>query len=109
MTILCQICEVFAHTDSRQSAKIFRLYGMHVIALMHIHMHIHTHASEYRSWLLFYSVPVLQGIMNKLYLNHYILLVEAAWLLLQSKMKTLVMPISSFSSNLKRYVLEVIE
>ena len=41
-------------------------------------------ASEYRSWTLFYAVPVLQGILNEEYLQHFILYSEALWLLLQS-------------------------
>ena len=42
-----------------------------------------TLASEYRSWLLYYSVPVLRHILEN-YFQHYLLLVEAVWLLLQS-------------------------
>ena len=41
-------------------------------------------ASEFRSWALFYAVPVLNGILNDDYLHHYILFSEALWLLLQS-------------------------
>lgn len=41
-------------------------------------------ASEYRSWLLYYSIPVLEGVLNKDYFEHYILLSESIWLLLQS-------------------------
>ena len=40
-------------------------------------------ASEYRSWLLFYSVPVMFNILPKEYLAHHMLLVEAIYLLLQ--------------------------
>lgn len=39
-------------------------------------------ASEYRAWMLFYSVPVLYGILDESYLQHYILLAEAIWILL---------------------------
>ena len=39
-------------------------------------------ASEYRSWMLFYSIPVLHGILDDTYLQHYVLLVQAVWILL---------------------------
>lgn len=39
-------------------------------------------ASEYRSWILFYSIPVLHGILDDTYLQHYILLIQAVWILL---------------------------
>ena len=41
-------------------------------------------ASEFRSWALFYSVPVMNGILNDDHLKHYILFSEGLWLLLQS-------------------------
>ena len=41
-------------------------------------------ASEYRSWTLFYAIPVMRGILNEDYFQHYILFSEALWLLLQS-------------------------
>jgi len=41
-------------------------------------------ASEYRNWLLFYSVPVMNGILPAEYLLHHMLLVEAIYLLLNS-------------------------
>ena len=40
-------------------------------------------AAEYRSWLLFYSVPCLKGILSDELLNHYALLVGAIFLLCQ--------------------------
>ena len=39
-------------------------------------------ASEYRNWLLFYSLPVLLGILHSAYLEHHLLLVEGIYLLL---------------------------
>jgi len=41
-------------------------------------------ASEFRSWVLFYAVPVLNGTLNHEYLQHYVLFSEGLWLLLQS-------------------------
>ena len=40
-------------------------------------------ASEYRNWLLFYSLPVMFSILPKEYLAHHMLLVEAVYTLLQ--------------------------
>ena len=40
-------------------------------------------ASEYRAWLLFYSVPVMLNILPQDYLAHHMLLVEAIYLLLK--------------------------
>lgn len=41
-------------------------------------------ASEFRNWLLFYSVPLLQGILLPLYFNHYLIFVSAMYTLLQA-------------------------
>ena len=41
-------------------------------------------ASEYRSWTLFYGIPVLRGILRNDYYKHFILFSEALWLLLQT-------------------------
>ena len=41
-------------------------------------------ASEYRAWLLFYSVPVMLDILPPDYLAHHMLLVEAVYLLLKN-------------------------
>lgn len=38
-------------------------------------------ASECRSWLFFYAIPVLHGILPEIYLNHFALLVEAIYVL----------------------------
>lgn len=43
----------------------------------------HWKASELRSWLLFYSVPAMHGFLGEEYFQHYLLLVEATFLLLQ--------------------------
>lgn len=40
-------------------------------------------ASELRSWLLYYSLPVLKDILTKIYYDHYLLFVSAVYLLLQ--------------------------
>ncbi|KAK6492328.1 hypothetical protein HHUSO_G4649 [Huso huso] len=42
-------------------------------------------ASEWRNWLLFYSLPCLKGILPERYLKHFALLVEAIYLPLQSQ------------------------
>jgi len=41
-------------------------------------------ASEYRAWTLLYCLPVLRGILDEEYLQHFVLFSEALWLLLQS-------------------------
>lgn len=43
----------------------------------------HWKASELRSWLLFYSVPVMYGFLADDYFQHFLLLVEGIFLLLQ--------------------------
>lgn len=43
----------------------------------------HWKASEFRSWLLFYCLPVLYGILPNVHLTHVLLLVHAVWILLQ--------------------------
>ena len=40
-------------------------------------------ASELRSWLFHYSLPCLRGILPERYLHHYLLLVNAVWLVNQ--------------------------
>ena len=42
----------------------------------------HWKASEFRSWLLFYSIPVLKTFLRRTYLEHYSCLVESIYLLL---------------------------
>ena len=41
-------------------------------------------ASEYRSWTLFYAIPVLRGVLSDRHFQHFLLFSEALWLLLQS-------------------------
>ena len=41
-------------------------------------------ASEYRAWLLFYSLPVMLDILPNEYLDHHMLLVESVFTLLQN-------------------------
>lgn len=41
-------------------------------------------ASEYRAWLLFYSLPVMLNILPTEYLAHHMLLVESVFILLQN-------------------------
>ena len=43
----------------------------------------HLKASELRSFLLFYSLPCLYGILTDIYFQHYLLLVEAIYILLK--------------------------
>ena len=45
-------------------------------------------ASEYRTWLLFYSLPLLLGSLPPLYIHHLTLLVTALHILLQPSIKT---------------------
>ena len=44
--------------------------------------------SEFRSFLLFYSVPILYDYMPETYFQHYILLVESVFLLLKDSIST---------------------
>lgn len=43
-------------------------------------------ASEFRNWLLYYSLPILKSILPPLYWHHYALLVCAMHILLQSEL-----------------------
>lgn len=43
-------------------------------------------ASEFRCWLLYYSLPLLLGVLPALYLHHYALLVCAIHILLQEQL-----------------------
>lgn len=43
------------------------------------------HANEWRSWLLYYSLPCLEGILPARYLKHHCLLVSAIFLLLKDE------------------------
>ena len=42
--------------------------------------------SEFQSWLLWYSLPVLQGILPTVYYNHYSCLVAAIGMLLETQL-----------------------
>ena len=44
-------------------------------------------ASEWRSFLLFYALPILSGVLKKRYWNHLFLLVFSVYTLLQEKIK----------------------
>ena len=44
-------------------------------------------ANELRSWLLYYSLPCLEDILPKMFWEHYALLVEGIYLLLQSQIQ----------------------
>lgn len=44
-------------------------------------------ANEFRAWLLHYSIPVLQGILPPLYLDHFSLLAWAIFTLLGDDIK----------------------
>lgn len=45
-------------------------------------------ASEFYYWILFYSLPVLIGYLQEIYLQHWILFVRALFLLLQDNIKS---------------------
>jgi len=47
----------------------------------------HWKASECRNWLLYYSVPCLQGVMRGRYLKHWCLLVSSMYTLLQDDVR----------------------
>ena len=51
---------------------MFFLYGTHFLTI----------ASDYRSWVLYFSLPVLYGILPEPYFTHYALLVAAMHILL---------------------------
>lgn len=42
-------------------------------------------AQEYKLWLIYYSVPILLGIMNERYFNHHLQLLSAIYLLSQDR------------------------
>lgn len=65
----------------------------------------HLKASELRTFLLFYSVPCLYGILPDLYFQHFILLVEAIYLLLQDSIS--ISDLSKAASLLKHFCVKV--
>ena len=48
-------------------------------------VHVHPAAHELRAWLLHYSPIILFGILPDVYYQHYLLLVEAVFLLLKDE------------------------
>lgn len=61
-------------------------------------------ASEWRSFLLFYALPVLSGILSKKYLNHLFLLVFGVYTLLQENIQ--IVDINNAEKALKKFVME---
>lgn len=62
--------------------KITPPYSIHRLPRKLSNTMIHWKASELRSWLLYYSLPCLQGILPDIYLTHFSLLVESTYILL---------------------------
>lgn len=67
----------------------------------------HLKASELRTFLLFYCIPCLYGILPEQYFQHYILLVEAIYLLLQDSISP--RDIIKASSLLKHFCIRIKE
>lgn len=67
----------------------------------------HWKASEWRSFLLFYSLFVLQGILPSRYLNHLFLLVHAIYRLLQNEVSRVDIDCSELA--LKKFVIKMEE
>ncbi|XP_046408591.1 uncharacterized protein LOC124173129 [Ischnura elegans] len=65
---LLKICSVFSITRSARKLTQRKLWK----------------ASEWRSWLLFYCIPCLQGLLKNKYLLHLSLLSKAVYILLQN-------------------------
>ncbi len=61
-------------------------------------------ASEWRSFLLFYALPVLCGVLSKKYWNHLFLLVFGIYSLLQEKIQ--MVDIDNAEKALKKFVME---
>ncbi|KAK9976617.1 hypothetical protein ABG768_021822 [Culter alburnus] len=61
-------------------------------------------ASEWRSFLLFYSLPILNGVLMKKYWNHLFLLVFALHILLQQQVK--ICEVSVAEIALKKFVIQ---
>lgn len=49
--------------------------------------HKYWKASEYKNWLLYYSLPLMSGVLPPLYLHHFALLVCSMHILLQESIK----------------------
>ena len=67
----------------------------------------HLKASEFRTFLLFYSIPCLYGILPEDYLQHFILLFESIYLLLQHSMS--LSDLKKASQMLKHFCLKMKE
>lgn len=65
----------------------------------------HLKASELRTFLLFYSIPCLYGLLPEIYFQHYILLVEAVYLLLQESIS--LNDVKKASALLKHFCLKI--
>lgn len=61
-------------------------------------------AHEFKYWLLFYAVPCLIGTMKPLYLNHLVLLSEAIFIFLKSKITP--SDYTKATENLRKFVVE---
>lgn len=64
----------------------------------------HLKASEWKSFLLFYAIPVLSGILSKKYLNHPFLLVFGIYTLLQENIQ--IVDIDNAEKALKIFFME---
>lgn len=62
--------------------KIKPPYMIHRMPRILSNTFIHWKASELRNWLLFYSLPCLQGYLPDIYFHHFSCLVEATYLML---------------------------
>lgn len=67
----------------------------------------HLKASELRSFLLFYSLPCLYGLLPDNYFQHYLLLVEAIYILLQDSISMI--DLSKASKLLKHFCIRIEE
>ena len=76
------------HTCSKACSSMTRLWGLGACSLptptkniLSSHALVFILGSEYRNWLLFYSLPVLKGILPNPYLTHFSYLVMGVWIL----------------------------
>lgn len=58
--------------------------------------------SEFQSWLLWYSLPVLQGILPTVYYNHYSCLVAAIGMLLETQLTRVTIDRASCLLSIKK-------
>ena len=59
----------------------------YLYACMYVHFVIFFTAHEIKAWLMYYSVPVLDGILPQVFLDHHVQLVSCLQLLLQDVIK----------------------